>query len=279
MGQILWQAAVSFLTGRSSAEASINTAITDLANTVPNSLGPSALSFIISSSTISFPFFYFIQICNFGTSMKCTKYINRYLKSGGNGCEVPYRIYVDSGYIFACMIALGPLCPLVGTFGMFYFIIVAPMLRFTVVFAYRPVFEGGGDKWPKLHHIIITSLLLSQLITSVTFLLKQNIIEGLIVGCCIIPTLVFNNIIQERYLRPYRCAGLLQAGRIPSSSSSSSSSTKNCRHTCNEREEYRRWLVDCHKASYVPTCLSGGTKNVLTAEPAVVIADDETAEC
>ena len=36
------------------------------------------------------------------------------------------------------------------------------MLRFTVVFAYRPVFEGGGDKWPKLHHIIITSLLLSQ---------------------------------------------------------------------------------------------------------------------
>ena len=189
------------------------------------------------------------------------------------------------------------------------------MLRFTVVFAYRPVFEGGGDKWPKLHHIIITSLLLSQvsaqfifvdleeessmcasylkkidffppfsilsllslqLITSVTFLLKQNIIEGLIVGCCIIPTLVFNNIIQERYLRPYRCAGLLQAGRIPSSSSSS---TKNCRHTCNEREEYRRWLVDCHKASYVPTCLSGGAKNVLTAEPAVVIADDETAEC
>mmetsp|Transcript_45072 Transcript_45072/g.50860 ORF Transcript_45072/g.50860 Transcript_45072/m.50860 type:complete len:158 (-) Transcript_45072:32-505(-) len=157
---------------------------------------------------------------------------------------------------------------------MFYFIIVVPMLRFMVVFAYRPVFEGGGDKWPKLHHIIITSLLLSQLITSVTFLLKQNIIEGLIAGCCIIPTLVFNNIILERYLRPYRCAGLLQAGRIPSPSS-----TKNCRYTCNEREEYRRWLVDCHKASYVPTCLSGGTKNVLTAEPAVAIADDETAEC
>jgi len=39
-----------------------------------------------------------------------------------------------------------------------------------------------------------------------------------------------------------------------------------------EREEFRRWLVDCHKASYLPTCLSGGTSNdLLTAQPAVVI--------
>ena len=42
-----------------------------------------------------------------------------------------------------------------------------------------------------------------------------------------------------------------------------------------EREEYRRWLVDCHKASYLPTCLSGGEENLLTAEPAVVIAESQ----
>jgi hypothetical protein len=40
-----------------------------------------------------------------------------------------------------------------------------------------------------------------------------------------------------------------------------------------EQEEYRRWLVDCHKASYLPTCLSGGKKNILTTEPAVVLSD------
>ena len=80
----------------------------------------------------------------------------------GPGAEVPYRIYVDSGYVFACMTALAPLCPLIGPFALLYYIVISPMLRWLVVFAYRPRFDGGGDKWPKLHHIIVTSLLLGQ---------------------------------------------------------------------------------------------------------------------
>ena len=34
-----------------------------------------------------------------------------------------------------------------------------------------------------------------------------------------------------------------------------------------ERERYRKWLVDCHKASYVPICVNG-EDNFLTSEPA-----------
>ena len=80
----------------------------------------------------------------------------------GLGCEVPYRIYVDSGYTFACITALAPLCPLLGLVCLLYMIIVVPMLRWLLVFVYRPAFDGGGDKWPKLHHMIVTSLLLGQ---------------------------------------------------------------------------------------------------------------------
>jgi len=151
--------------------------------------------------------------------------------------------------------------PLQGIFACLYFIWVSPMIRFLLVFAYRPRFDGGGDKWPKLHHIIITSLLLGQLITSFVLLLKLNIIEGLIILFCIIPTLLYNGIIKEKYFRPYKDAALLQTGRLHYNSSKS--------YSWQEREEMRRWLVDCHKASYVPTCLSGGEINLLTAEPAV----------
>jgi hypothetical protein len=39
------------------------------------------------------------------------------------------------------------------------------------------------------------------------------------------------------------------------------------------REEYRSFLVDAHKAAYVPVCIAGSS-DVVTAEPAVVIPTD-----
>ena len=80
----------------------------------------------------------------------------------GPGPEMPYRIYVDIGYVFSCVTTLAPVCPLIGPFALLYFIILAPMIRWMAVFAYRPKFDSGGDKWPKLYHIIITSLLIGQ---------------------------------------------------------------------------------------------------------------------
>lgn len=92
---------------------------------------------------------------------------------------------------------------------------------------------------------------------------------GLFIGLCIVPTLIYNSIILEKYLRPYQEAALLQSRRMYSHVGDSSAHT----NTSLEQEEYRRWLVDCHKASYLPTALSGGTENLLTAEPAVVTSD------
>ena len=44
-----------------------------------------------------------------------------------------------------------------------------------------------------------------------------------------------------------------------------------------DREKYRNWLVDCHKASYVPICLSGG-EDFLTVQPAVVVPKSREQE-
>jgi len=176
--------------------------------------------------TISFNL---LQVTIFLTKILRLHCLNRVLKGGGPGTQVPYRIYVNLGYVFACLVALAPICPLIGIYGMFYFIMFSPMLRWLLVFVYRPRWDGGGDKFPTLHHIIISSLLLGQLIIAFTLILKENIIEGLIMLFCIIPTLLFNNIILEKFLRPYEDAALLQAGRLHYNWSS-----KSC--SCLERE-------------------------------------------
>jgi len=147
------------------------------------------------------------------------------------------------------------------------------MLRWLLVFGYRPTFDGGGDKWPYLHHMIITSLLLGQLITGATLFTKGNALEGLTILFLMIPTLVYNNIIFEKFNRPFQDAALLQSCRMYSGTDDPTAKTRSWL----QREEYRRWLVDCHKASYLPTCLSGAETNLLTTEPAMVLVDGTTA--
>lgn len=268
MGPILWDSIVKFTTGTSnSVEALILSALSDLAMTVPTTLAPAALTFIIFSATITWPTLYFLQLNNFLTSAFRLRWINRLLRGGGPGPEVPYRIYVDSGYVLSCMTAFAPSCPLIGPFALLYFIILSPMLRWLVLFAYRPRFDGGGDKWPKLHHIIITSLLLGQCITSISLVLKGNLLEGVIIGFWIVPTLLFDSIIKEKYLRQFHDASLRYTGKMYTAQKVKEEG----KDSWPQREEFRRWLVDCHKASYLPTCLSGPKKNVLTAEPAMVI--------
>jgi hypothetical protein len=106
----------------------------------------------------------------------------------------------------------------------------------------------------------------------VTLSLKAAYWEGIFVGCCAIPTYFFHLWTLEQFYRPYHDCALLQTSRLDSWQES---------HSIKKREEYRRWLVDCHKASYVPLCLLGTKENLLTAEPAVVVykdSDEDTLE-
>ena len=84
---------------------------------------------------------------------------------------------------------------------------------------------------------------------------------------------MFSQKVKKKFLRAYNDAGLLQVSRLDGWDS--------LQHTSREkREEFRSWLVDCHKASYVPICLAG-SDSVLSVEPAVVMAshlDNPTEE-
>ena len=101
-----------------------------------------------------------------------------------------------------------------------------------------------------------------QIILTTMMVLKQAPGPSILAGISIVPTYFFNNIALERFLRAYQDAGLLQTSRLDGWDGDIPSSR--------DREEYRNWLVDCHKASYVPVCLAG-VDTFLTAEPAVVI--------
>jgi hypothetical protein len=105
-----------------------------------------------------------------------------------------------------------------------------------------------------------------QILIGVVLFLKGSNAGFVAILLWIIPTLIFDMWVRERFMRPYHDAALLQTSRLDGWQDANS---------LREREEFRQWLVDCHKASYVPICLSGGKGSLLTCEPAVVISREE----
>jgi hypothetical protein len=85
-------------------------------------------------------------------------------------------------------------------------------------------------------------------------------------GLSLFPTYTFSVIAKDRFLRCYQDAGLLQTSQLDGWDTSKPTSVE-------MREEYRKWLVDCHKASFVPICLAG-LDSFITGEPSVVVSTE-----
>jgi len=236
-----------------------------VATLIPSAIAPQWLNWIIIRYGFIWPGGYFFQINTFLTKISGMTCINRVVRGGGAGAPTPYRIYVDSGIVLLCIVGLSPMVPIVAPIATMYFIVVQPMLRWLLIFVYRPRYDTGGERWPLCHQIVISSLIMAQILTSVTLALKGSLSGAVFVGCCTFPTVMFSFWTEERFLRPYKDTALLQTSRLDGGQDS---------YTESQREEFRRWLVDCHKASYVPTCLLGSKENLMTLEPAVVISKD-----
>jgi len=85
------------------------------------------------------------------------------MNSGGmNGPEVPYRIYVDSGTAFLCIVGLSFASPLVAPAALAYYLMAVPLLRRNSIFIYRPRYDGGGFRFPFLFDVFISSMALGQ---------------------------------------------------------------------------------------------------------------------
>ena len=97
--------------------------------------------------------------------------------------------------------------------------------------------------------------------------LKRAPGPAVLAAVALIPTLFFRALTNQKFHRPYQDAGLLQTSKLDGWGRAEPTSMK-------KREDFRRWLVDCHRASFVPICLAG-LDNFLTAEPAVVVSKDD----
>lgn len=79
----------------------------------------------------------------------------------------------------------------------------------------------------------------------------------------IIATWTFKNVCKDTFEQSYNDAALLQTSELDGWKVDEEMPFV-------ERERYRKWVVDCHKASYVPVCVNA-EDDYLTSEPAVVI--------
>ncbi len=93
---------------------------------------------------------------------------------------------------------------------------------------------------------------------------------AILAGLAIVPTFTFHVICKDRFLQSYKDAGLFQTSELDGWNVEEETSVK-------QREGFRKWLVDCHKAAYIPVCVNG-EDNFLTAEPAAVISTGRDKE-
>jgi hypothetical protein len=167
--------------------------------------------------------------------------------------------------VFLCVIALAPASPIVSVVASIYFLVFTPMIRWLLIFVYRPDHDGGGRRWPLLFEMLISAMVLGQVFLTTMMALKRAVGPAVLAGLSIVPTMLFREYANQTFARSYRDCGLLQTASLDGWDRSRPS-------TMESREEYRRWLVDCHRASFVPICVAGND-SCITLEPAVVVPD------
>lgn len=184
---------------------------------------------------------------------------------GGPGGPTPYRIYVDSGVVLMCVLALAPQSPLVSVFALVYFLVMEPLMRRNLIYVYRPKFDAGGLRWVFIFDMIISACVLGIVLLTTQMLLKAAIGPAVIAALPVIPIILYSRHAKTKYLPAFRDAALLQTSLLDGWDTSEGSSVE-------QREEFRQFLVDAHKAAYVPVCIAGSdTTGLLTAEPAVAV--------
>ena len=171
-----------------------------------------------------------------------------------------------------CTIALSPICPLLAPASALYFLFCIPLWRRNCIFIYRPTFDAGGALWPFLSDVCLTSMMFAQVFLTVIMSLKKAVGPAVLAALPIVFVFAYRRVSRKRFLKAYMDAALFQASLLDCWDSSFPLSAE-------KREEYRKFLVDSHKAAYVPICMAVGETTCLTKEPAEVIPyEDEDDE-
>ena len=238
-----------------------------IATTIPSDVAANWLNWIIFRGLAVLPLQYMLQVNTFLFAAFGLKCCARVVSGGGPGGTTPYRIYVDSGVVLLCALSLAPSSPLVAPASFFCFLFCQPLLRRNLIFVYRPKFDGGGLRFPFVFDMCISSMIMGSLLLAAQLGLKEALEPAILAGITLVPILLFQRGAKRKYLRAFRDAALLQTSLLDGWNTEESS--------IKSREEFRRFLVDAHKAAYVPVCLAAtDTDDYLTVEPALVVSLD-----
>ena len=236
-----------------------------LAGTTPTFIAPTWLNWIIYRFTIILPINFLLQFNTFLFSFLGWKCCSRITIGGGPGGPVPYRIYVDSGVVFMCTAALGPASPIVALAALAYFFVSEPLLRRNVIFIYRPRYDDGGLRWMFVFDMIISALIVGHFLLALQMGLKNAFGPCLLSASAIPVTIWFQWYCKRRFRPAFENTSLLRTNLLDGLDSLNDMSMQ-------RREEHRRFLVDTHKAAYIPVCIAGSeSAAMLTATPARVI--------
>ena len=179
--------------------------------------------------------------------------------------RVPYRLSIDCGFVFFIMFSLTPMHPLVTPFPLYYFLFCSPLWRRNLLYLYRPSHDAGGIRWPFFADMLVSGMIVAQSFLTIKLMLHNLYGPALLAVLSIFPIILHRKRISDDYYDAYMDAALLQTSQVDGWESTATTSEV-------KREKFRRFLVDAHKAAYVPICLAVGHKSdSLTYEPAVVI--------
>lgn len=216
---------------------------------------------------MTLPLQYLLQVNSFLFGFIGWKCCARCVMGGGPGGPIPYRIYIDGGVVFLCVVALAPQSPLVAPVALLYYLVCIPLWRRNCIFMYRPKFDSGGSRWPFISDMLIASLFMGQFLLTLQMVLRDAFGPALIAAFPALPTYLYRNYMIKRFRAAYKDAGLLQTSLLDGWDNTVPTSVE-------KREEFRKFLVVAHKAAYIPVCIAGGATNILTAEPAVVVPSE-----
>lgn len=264
-GALLASMTIQAINNGLSFGSELTSVLRTIAATIPTTVAAAWLNWIIFRFTITLPLNYLLFANAFIFKFIGWNCCSRMMIGGGPGGPAPYRIYVDSGVVIMCILALGPSSPLVALASFVYFIVCEPLFRRNLIFVYRQKFDGGGARWVYLHQMIISAIFVGIILLVTQMALKLSVGAAVIAALPVLPTLLFHWHVKAKYKPAFDDAALLQTAFLDGWDTSESSSVST-------REEFRRFLVDAHKAAYVPVCIAGAdTEEFLTAEPAVVL--------
>ncbi len=256
--------ALNFFNEKGYEEANVQSVLLSIAAALPTQVSATWLNWIIFRTFCTLPLMYMLNVHTFIFQMLGWKCCIRCVLGGGPGGPIPYRIYIDSGVVFMCIMCLAPIAPLLAPASLLYFLFCAPLWRRNCIYMYRPNFDTGGIRWPFLSDIFISAIFAAQILLTTIMALKRALGPAIFSGLVLVPVYLHRRSTRKKYLRSYMDAALLQTSQLDGWDSTLPTSKE-------MREEYRKFLVDAHRAAYVPICLAGEEARGLTNEPAVVV--------